>query len=110
MFSPPQQNKFLSLKLNILNIYLSLKKITHARPNLPPYKELKKNRPGKIKLHVYFYYKMNNNNKHLDEKHMQKHAVIAKVAGDAYYHGIDAAEKNLSLYLPSHTIDKKTII
>jgi len=49
----------------------------------------------------------NNNNKHLDELHMHKHAIIAKASNDVYHHGINEAEKNLKMYLPNHTIDKK---
>ena len=49
----------------------------------------------------------NNNDKHLDELHMHKHAIIAKTSGDAYHHGIEEGEKNLKMYLPNHTIDKK---
>ena len=50
---------------------------------------------------------MNNNNKHLDELHMHKHAIISKASNDVYYHGIEEGEKNLKMYLPNHTIDKK---
>ena len=38
---------------------------------------------------------------------MHKHAIISKASNDVYYHGIEEGEKNLIMYLPNHTIDKK---